>query len=291
MRAGAWLAATAACLTAGCAANLETTRHCPPESVPNALVAPTIRVQTLNMAHARRSAANQLLVSKKGTYANLDAIAQFARTIDADVVALQEADGPSRWSGNFDHVAYLRNEADYGCSFLGHHADTWLYSFGAALMTQAAFRDSRSVRFPATPPTTTKGFVRVTLDWDVGGVVIPLTVVSVHLDFSRKSARDEQAAILVADLGELTTPMIIMGDLNSEWHEERSHVRQLAEALDLTAFEPEADDLATYGDDKRLDWILISRELRFVEHRVISDPVSDHQPVSATIAYRGTEEE
>lgn len=73
----------------------------------------TVKVISLNAAYGRKTAFNQLLVSKKKTRRNLDKISRVLKHLDADLAALQEADGPSFWSGNFDHVGYLRTEGNH----------------------------------------------------------------------------------------------------------------------------------------------------------------------------------
>jgi endonuclease/exonuclease/phosphatase family metal-dependent hydrolase len=245
----------------------------------------TMTLLTLNASHGRKTAWNQMLVSTEKTRENLDAIAEVLEETKADIVALQEVDAPSRWSGKFDHVMYLRDNTSYNCSLLGEHADTWLYSFGTALLSRVAMEGSRSVTFPSTPPTTTKGFVMTSVDWDDGTGPVPVTVVSVHLDFSRKSVRDRQIEILIDSLRNVIGPVIIMGDLNSRWDQKRSHVRQLAETLDLHVYYPESDSLGTYKDDKgkRLDWILLSRSLEFRRYEVLPREISDHLAVFAEI--------
>jgi endonuclease/exonuclease/phosphatase family metal-dependent hydrolase len=76
-----------------------------------------------------------------------------------------------------------------------------------------------------------------------------------------------------------------MGDLNSRWDQKRSHVQQLAEQLELTAYEPQNDSLGTYKstDGKRLDWILVSSNLVFSRYEVLPDIVSDHLAVYAEL--------
>ena len=122
-------------------------------------------------------------------------------------------------------------------------------------------------------------------DWDAGDGPVPVTVVSVHLDFSRKSVRDEQVAILIETLRDIDTPVVLMGDINSRWEQKRSHVQQLVDGLGLLAYEPRSDSLGTYKktDGKRLDWILVSRDLRFVDYRVLPDTLSDHLAVYAEV--------
>lgn len=250
----------------------------------------TLSFLTLNAGHGRKSTWNQMFVNTERTYENLDHIAVLLDETAADVVALQEADAPSRWSGKIDHVLYLRDNTNYNCSLLGEHAQTWLYSFGTALLTHTMMRDAISVTFPASPPTTTKGFVMATVHWDYGEGPVPVTVVSVHLDFSRKSVRDAQVAILIDALRDLSTPIVLMGDLNSQWDQKRSHVRHLSDELGLMAFEPESTTLGTYrgSEGKRLDWILASEDIEFIDYRVLSERVSDHLAVYAKIGISGS---
>lgn len=264
---------------------------CGPTQAQGALGDDVIKVLSLNLGHGRNQSSNQMLVTTRQTRLNLDNIAQTLDRVEADVVALQEADGPSRWSGNFDHVEYLRSQSQLACSLLGGHSDSWLATYGTALLARAELMDAVSVRFPATPPTNSKGFVMAEVQWETGGNRVPLTVVSVHLDFSRQSVRDEQVALLIDTLADVNTPLVVMGDMNSYWEAQRSQVRQLAVGLDLQAYEPTAAALGTYKSNagKRLDWILISQDLAFADYQVLPDELSDHQAVLATLRLRAGE--
>ncbi len=248
-----------------------------------------MRVLTLNASHGRDTAINQLLVDKEQTYENLDDIADLLVNAEADVVALQEADGPSRWSGGLDHVAYVFDQSGYACAIHGFHSMSRMANYGTALLSRTELLEPLSTRFPPSPPTKQKGFVSAKLRWDALGGDGWLTVVSVHLDFLRDKTRDAQIADMVARLGDVDGPLIILGDLNSEWNEKDSHVQQLATKLGLSVFEPDSEELGTYkkSSGKRLDWILISDDLDFRLHRVLPDVVADHFAVYAEIGYRG----
>ena len=263
---------------------------CPSGSELAALPEDTIKVMTLNIAHGRNSAVNQLFVSKRHTFRNLDYIAALLADIAPNVVALQEADGRSRWSGNFDHVTYIAEKSDLPCVVHGLHSKSWISNYGTALLSRGKAIESSSVSFSPSWPSKQKGFVTTTIDWSVDQQRIPVTLVSVHFDFLRKKVRDRQVSETVAQLVDIDGPLVLMGDLNSHWDQKSSHVRSLVDALDLQAFSPEKNGLGTYKGTtgKRLDWILISQELAFEAYEVLPDIVADHLAVVAEISYRGS---
>lgn len=267
----------------------EFSRHCSDVGVEAVHLSPTITVSTLNISHGRNQSMNQMFVRTKRHYENLDRIAALFGRVDADIVALQEADAASKWSGKFDHVEYLVENTRYSCFIHGRHARSWLFSYGTALLSKITFSKSESVDFSPTPPTTVKGYVRGDFEWSVDGKATPVTIVSVHLDFSRKKVRDAQIAQMIAELSDSESELIIMGDLNSRWSDKRSHVRDLAEGLGLITYKPESDELGSYksATGKRLDWILVPPHLEFVSYKVLPDVVADHLAIVAEIRHRG----
>lgn len=246
----------------------------------------TLRILTLNVAHGRNQAANQILLPKQDIEQNLQRISQFIKRVDADIVALQEADGPSGWSGNFDHVAWLARASGYPWHYRANHAESWLFSYGTAIMSRLPVSETVQHTFSPSPPTFNKGFLLSRINWPQGNdndAVLPIDVVSVHLDFSRHRVRTNQIAEMADVLSGRSRPMIIMGDFNSEWFAEESVVKQLAEDGGLSVYKPDADNLHTYNDEYRYDWILISNDLVFSRYEVLPDALSDHLAVMAEV--------
>jgi endonuclease/exonuclease/phosphatase family metal-dependent hydrolase len=233
-----------------------------------------LRVMTLNVAHGRGTSVFQAGLRRHEIESNLESIARVLQRERADVVALQEADGPSSWSGGFDHVRWLAARAGYPHYFRGRHVETPEFSYGTALLAKQPLENAVSHRFAPSLPTPLKGFVVAT----VGSV----DVVSVHLDFLREKARESQILEVVEALRGRGRPLLLLGDLNLEWGET---LRHLADGLDLKAFSPEATDLATFRG-RRFDWILVSRDLEVVRYRVVTDPLSDHLAVVADVRVR-----
>lgn len=241
-----------------------------------------LKIMTLNVAHGRGDSFHQLLQRSATTIANLGAIASLLKDSGADVVALQEADGPSFWSGNFNHIDYLAENGAFSQSVRGVHVDGLGLSYGTALIANLDLRDPKAITFDPTLSPVPKGFVVSTINWP-GNPDIDVDIVSVHLDFAGKSIRDKQAMELIATLRDRKRPVIIMGDFNSEW-QENSTVERISQALALTAYRPEATGLETFpAFGERLDWILVSNGISFLSYEVIADTVSDHLGVIAEL--------
>lgn len=250
----------------------------------------SLRLLTLNVAHGRRRVPHQALVPRRTVHDNLAEIADALRRWTADVVALQEADGPSAWSGNFDHVATLAQLAELENHYRGEHNPFGMGDFnlasGTALLARFPLLEPLSHRFGMSWRDT-KGFVAATVtvpEW--GGTEVDM--VSVHLDFLAPSVRRKQILHMAELLSQRQRPLVVSGDLNCCWHYEQKSLQLLTEALNLHAHEPEAriPTYPTYRPRRRLDWILISPQLRFVQHHTLPARLSDHLGVMADLQLR-----
>ena len=246
-----------------------------------------LRVATLNLAHGRKDSFNQMFVGEGSHKENLSDIANVLNQYKPHVVALQEADAESRWSGSFDHVAYLASDAEYPWRAHESNAENWLFSFGTAVLSEVPLVETIKHTFEASPPTLDKGFVLAQIEWPAGdgNNKRKIDILSVHLDFSRQAVRDSQIKEMIEVLSTRSNPTIIMGDFNSEWLAELSVIKELATNSRFYTYEPGSPDYNTYKD-KRLDWILISKDLEFVTYKVLPDTLSDHAMVVADLRFK-----
>ncbi len=240
----------------------------------------TLTVMTVNLAHGRATGFHQVLQSAATARENLDALAAVLVREAPHIVAMQEADGPSIWSGGFCHPCYVAGQAGYAYGWLGLHARGAGLEYGTAIIGRSPLTAASKATFSGAWFTTPKGFTAAAIRWP--GTVTEVDVVSVHLDALRPAVRRSQMARLASAYADRRRPLILMGDLNTPWSDE---LAGLADALGLTAWQPHSDSLDTFRrlGGRRLDWILVSEDIRFLEHRVLDDPVSDHRPVVATL--------
>jgi endonuclease/exonuclease/phosphatase family metal-dependent hydrolase len=246
-----------------------------------------LRFVSLNIAHGRGDGINQLLKKRSTFETSLTNVAELIRPLNPDLVALQEADAASRWSGDFHHVARLATAVEHSCYFYGSHATSFMYDYGTAILSQQYLQGAYSHAFEPSPPTTNKGYVAGKLWWNPDGrlpMPISITVASIHLDFSRAKVRKAQASEIVDNFVDVEGAIILMGDFNTDASEDDGVLRMLADRLELSIYRPDADDQGTFiKHGTRLDWILISRELRFRNYSVLPEVVSDHLAITADI--------
>ncbi len=273
--------------------------------------AKTLRVATLNIAHGRGLAASQFGIQKETIERNLDKIVQLIQRESPAIIALQEADAPSVWSGSFNHVDYLATKGAFDAVHHGIHLSGKLFGvqvqYGTAILSHCPMKNTQSIPF-SIGTWHTKGFVTAQVDFDGRSVI----VASVHLDSESVTLRRQQVGQMVEVLesmrerqgvpdgdskerkeldsdGVRTRPLILMGDFNSQWRNKKDAVRLIADALNLHAFKPSDVDGKTFRSTnltKRIDWILLSPELEFVGYKVAPDLVSDHQMVVADVRWR-----
>lgn len=251
----------------------------------------TLRLLTLNLAHGRGTSAEPMGCPRQTVEKHLDEVARVIRREQPQVVALQEVDGPSTLTGGFDHLERLKSAAEFKHSFRGYHFDRGAlgvrFCYGTAILADRELFDTHTRPF-ADNDLNAKGFVaaRIALDGR------SLLVVSVHLNSQSQDLRRKQASELVEFVRSAQLPTIVCGDLNAQWRYPHDAVRLLARELNLDAFEPESTALNTFpsvNPARRIDWILISPDLKFLDSRVVNDPLSDHRAVMAEVRWKNAE--
>ena len=246
-----------------------------------------LRVMTLNVAHGRGTSFHQLLQHSAKIVKNLDRINELMNQAAPDIVAFQEIDAPSFWSGNFNHVGYLASRSMFTRSIQASHVNAMRLSYGTALISRQEMSNPQAVTFNPLLTLVPTGFVVSTISWP-GRDGIDIDVVSVHLDFMSGWVRKKQADELIAVLRARNNHVIIMGDLNSGWLPQGSAAQYLVEKLGLKAYQPENRNLITFPLlGRRLDWVLISAGLEFSSYEVIGTDISDHRGVLAELTLSG----
>lgn len=200
--------------------------------------------------------------------------------VDADVIALQEAD---RRFGAREAVltqSLLAEHSPWKPVHFGMRARSMGWHGNALLVRkEAEILGCAALHLPTLEP---RGAVLA--DLRINGA--PLRVVGMHLDLSGLWRRRQAHAIL----GQLASlppmPTVLMGDLN-EWSADRGCLRDFAQHF---AFAPTGKSFHARRPMARLDRIMASPELHIgdagTHHSLAARTASDHLPVWAEVEHR-----
>src|SRR3954468_12495226 len=199
--------------------------------------------------------------------------------LDADVVALQEADRRFGSRASAIPLALLEAHSDYKAVEIDTRAGSIGWHGNALLVKKAiAVREHPLFRLPSLEP---RGAVLAEIVVDGAA----MRVVGMHLDLSGLWRRQQAQAIL-GHLGEREggpAPTVLMGDLN-EWSTSGGCLRDFGAGHD---FAPCGLSFHARRPIAALDRIMVSRDLEVVAsgtHRTAcSRRASDHLPIWAEL--------
>ena len=252
-----------------------------------------LRLVTFNIAHGRGLTPIQGFTSPRKLRVNLRKIAGLLERLAPDVVALQEIDECSRWSGNFDHLDYLRVHAGFPYAAFGiNNRRTGLLNlcYGNALLSRHPLIETETVVF-GQRRVGEKGFLYAEIA--VGGLCVPF--VNLHLHASSRARRLLQLDLLMGWLklkqrshgAKWAVPPIICGDFNNPntaYDATSSLLGHLAAYGDY-AVHPQGE--GTYPSplpQRTLDFIFMPSGCRLIRCEVVRTLLSDHRPVLVEFA-------
>lgn len=249
---------------------------------------PRLRLVTFNIAHGRGLTPIQGLTSQRKLRVNLRKIAGLLDRLKPDVVALQEIDERSRWSGNFDHLDYLRVHTRFPHSIFGinnRRSGLLNLAYGNAVLSQHAISSAETVTF-GQAKLGEKGFLYVELD--VGGRCLPL--VNLHLHFGSRAQRLRQLERLLTWLREKhrlhgktwIVPPIICGDFNNPGHRDDATASLLSHLSDYCDYVLHPAGGPTYPSpmpQRALDFIFLPAGCKMARCEIVKSMLSDHLPV------------
>jgi endonuclease/exonuclease/phosphatase family metal-dependent hydrolase len=252
-----------------------------------------MRLATFNILHGR---------SVEDGVVDLDRLRQAVRTIDADILAMQEVDCDQPRSDMADLTAVAAEAMGavshrFVAALSGTPGATWIAAtgqeqpgtagYGVSLLSRYPARNWQVLRLPRIPmrfPMFLPGPGRVMVVREEPRAVViaqldtpggPLTVANTHLSFVPGWNR-VQLRRLRRDLAGFPGPRILMGDLNMTppTPVQRTGMRSLGTAPTFPAQEPSRQLDHILVDDDRMTPVACSAPLV---------PVSDHRPLVVDI--------
>ncbi|MEO6996428.1 MAG: endonuclease/exonuclease/phosphatase family protein [Lacunisphaera sp.] len=244
---------------------------------------------TFNIAHARGLSLHQGLRSVKQLCASLTKIATLIRRLNADIVALQEIDENSRWSGSFDHLAFLREHTGLPYSAFGinnRRIGHIHLNYGNAVLSRFPIVHAETVPFGAGK-IGEKGFIFVEIELSKRQ---RLPLFNIHMHHSSRAQRLKQVIHLMHYLDEQHlhrsphwgAPPIVCGDFNnpSHWPDATSTLLGYFEQTNNYTLLPKTGrTFPSPFPARALDYIFLPQECQQPKAEVVRCMLSDHRPV------------
>lgn len=270
----------------------------PPSQAPQQL-----RIVTYNIAHGRGPVNGNWEGTAEGKEQRVLTIARRLKSLQADVIVLNEVDFHSTWSGHRNQAELIADAAGFPYRVEQRNYDfRFLYGswkFGNAVLSRYPVVKAELVDYSPVAEWES---------WLAGkkrGVVCTLRlseerlvrILAVHIDTRSAEVRVRSVKAMLEVAGESDVPLIAAGDFNStppgfplSESDPRGH-NAMRVLLDSGRFQtrlrpPSGEDDMTFSvphPQSVIDWILIPAGWRFDEYRVLDWDHSDHRPVLATV--------
>ncbi|MBM3841308.1 MAG: endonuclease [Verrucomicrobia bacterium] len=230
-----------------------------------------VRVLTYNIHHA------------EGTDGRFDyeRLARIIRSVDPDLVALQEVDQKTRRAGGVDQPAELGRLTGLQVAF----GKTYDYSgggYGNAILSRWPLLEIRNDPLPGSAGHEPRAVLSVRVKADSARE--PFWFAATHLDHTRDESERLAQAARLNELFVDDRPILLAGDLNAV--PESKTMRRLFEHWSDAAASSPAPTVPAGTPRSRIDYVLFrpASRWRVMETRVLDEPIaSDHRPVLAVL--------
>jgi beta-N-acetylhexosaminidase len=234
---------------------------------------------------------------------NLERVAALVRSVDADLVLLQEVDRGTRRSGGVDQLAVLERLTGYHGAF-GRTLDYDGGLYGIAMLSRWPIASDTLIQLPVEPPQARAGGVyepRGAHSARVagpragggggggGGMVGGIGVVNTHMDAGRDDhyrRQEVETVIRVANELRAAHPFTVVGgDFNAE--PGSAVIDRMAEAGWVDAWAAcgtgDGGTFPAHGPVKRIDYLFLPPDVTCERAEVLAMTTSDHRPLLVTV--------
>lgn len=264
----------------------------------------TVRVLTFNIAHGRGLATSNFDGGDPETrLRRLDAIAETLKTLDADIVVLNEVDFATSWSQGVNQARYLADKAGYAHRLEQRNMDgralLWTWRSGNAVLSKFPLGKPVIIDLPgfALWESQLIGKKRgLRCDVELPGRTVRLF--AMHLSHRSETLRVESAQRLLAETQQSPYPSILAGDTNStlphfpeaQFTPSGENAMQTCLDLGLTMqpLDAPTESQLTFPAAQPacvIDWILVDKTLSLTQYQVVPTELSDHCLVWADVAF------
>ncbi len=237
-----------------------------------------MKIMTFNIQHG---------LDYKNQVIDLDLFADFIKSCDPDICALNEVRGEGNWEGYTDQTGALTNKTGYDGFFGEAFKVVGTNPYGNAFLTKHKVKSAEVVHIPDSTDRSEDVHYEhrcaVKAIIDVCGKDVLLIVC--HIGLAKSEARNA-VGVLCGIIDSTDLPCILMGDFNHT--KESGLLDPLFERLsdsDTAAKKEGVFTFPSYSPREKIDYILY-RGLECTCSSVVEEIVSDHFPIVAELSFK-----
>lgn len=213
---------------------------------------------------------------------NLERIAGVIRSVEPDIVALQEVDQNAARTGHIDQPAELARLTEMQVVF-GGNISLQGGEYGNAVLSRLKITQSDNHHLPVVDNGEQRGILKVKATWP--SATESLMVLATHFDHRRDDQERIASAKAVNQLvsADLTQPALLIGDLNDV---ATSDTLRTLGALWKVSNDKPLPTIPVASPQRQIDFILVRpvERWRVIETRVLEEAVaSDHRPIFSVL--------
>lgn len=248
----------------------------------------------LNVMHGRnrKSAIFPLRLHRQEIQNHLQKIVDCIHEHSPDIITLQEVDQFSLLSGSFNQFDFLGTKLRYPYKYYGPSCSIVFFGksifvSGNAIFSRYPLKHCESHTFNFSFPTDRMGFVIADIKLRENQTITLTSLHLVWLDWLHSYSRLRQLELVKQAVTARGGGIIIAGDFNCDLQGKEASLRTFVSELDLGVYEPNNENLPTspaWSPNKRIDFILSSKDMRFTSYTTLADILSDHLAILAHIS-------
>ncbi len=232
-----------------------------------------LKVMTYNIHHANPPSRKDVI--------DIDAIVEVIKRENPDVIAMQELDRMVPRSGNIDQAKIISQKTGMNYHFF-KAIDYQGGEYGVAIFSKLKMTKPKQIILPKAKEkseTRTLGYVEIEHP-----SAKKITFACTHLCVESEASRVIQVKAIQAELGKITQPVILCGDLNSSQGSES--ITLLQQQFRNSCTDNCGFTIPAINPSKNIDFILTKNaNWQVKDYHVVDETyASDHRPVIATFS-------
>lgn len=216
---------------------------------------------------------------------DLDRIVYVISSEEADIIGLNEVDCCTSRSRGVDQAKYIADKLGYYHVF-GKTIDYSGGEYGNAFISKYPIIKSQNHKLPIYSSDTREPRGMLECDVNIDGSTIKVFTSHLGLEESERKLSIEYISNVLEDMSNNT---ILLGDFNLKYDKDFEELSPLMAQLKDTAEDIGlADDIMTFDSkhpNKKIDYILVSKDVKVLSTYVIPSLASDHLPLICKLEF------